>query len=120
MRNQRTFSRLRDLLAFTLLLGCTVSLAVEVLDVPAAHAKKKKKSKKSSKKKAAPAPVEQAAEASPASNEIEEKELRTSGPAALEVPFSSKEFDNTAKADKKRDEAIEEIRVLIPKVNGDQ
>jgi len=77
--------------------------AGSVFDVEAAHAKKKKKKKKKkkSKKKSTAAAQKPAAE-----------EERT-GPATLKMEVRTKNFDNSAKADKKRDELIKEIKELL-------
>lgn len=123
MRNKRPLRRLRDLLALVVLIGVASPLVVEVVSIPEAHARKKKSSNKKQSKKASPKPAEKAAASKAGEGEQAtpaEDTLRTSGPAAMQMPFSEKEFDNTARADKKRDEAIEEIRTLIPKVKGEQ
>lgn len=109
----RLLRRLREALITLAVVTVAAPLVVEVVDIPAAHAKKKKR-----KKKKRPAKKqEQKAEAPPPAPE---EELRTTGPATLKMPMSEKDFDNSAKADKKRDEAIEEIRGLLPKVRGSQ
>lgn len=100
------------LLVESLANGTTVDVDV---GVPSAHAKKKrrrKRKKKSSKKKAA------AKKTAKPEEKDDAQELRTTGPARLQLPVSEKEFDNSAKADRKRDESIEEIRTLLPKVKG--
>lgn len=114
MRNTRPIRTLRELLLFFLIAGVATPLVVEVVDVPEAHARKKRKKRKS--KKAAPKAEEKLTEGPGGGAE----ELRTTGPAAIQQPFSEKEFDNSKKADKKRDEAIAEIRTLLPKVKGGQ
>ena len=80
----------------------------------AAAAKKKKKAvaeeptTEKSDKKAAVVP------------ETPKEELRTTGPATIQRDaFSEKEFENSAKAEKKRDEQIKEIKDLLGKMKTD-
>lgn len=81
--------------------------------------KKKKKAKKDDAKDDKKADKKDdkkdgAAEKAPA-----DEALRTTGPATIQRDaFAEKKFDNSAKADKKRDEAIEEIKKVLPKVTG--
>jgi TolA-binding protein len=107
---QRNASRLRQFLLSAFMMTATVAFIADVAYAPSAQAKRKKrkkssKSKKSSNDKKAdgPAPSE---------------ELRSTGPATLALPLKEKDFDNSQKADKKRDEQIAEIRELLPKTKG--
>lgn len=103
--------RLRELAMALAALTATAPVLVQIASVPAAHAKKKAR-----KSKASPA---QPQEAPKAAEKPADEELRTTGPASLKVPMSVKNFDNSAKADKRRDQAIEEIKSLLPKVKGE-
>ena len=48
------------------------------------------------------------------------EELRTTGPATIQRDaFADKKFENSAKAEKKRDEQIKEIQKLLEKLKGD-
>ena len=52
--------------------------------------------------------------------ETPKEELRTTGPATIQRDaFSEKEFENSAKAEKKRDEQIKEIKDLLGKMKPD-
>lgn len=106
-------NRLQQRLALWTALGVAVSMGAPFVSqapiVAAAHAKKKRK-KRRKKAKKAPAPKKADAKKS-------DEDLRA-GPAAIALPFSEKEFENTARADKKRDEAIKEIQSLLSKVKG--
>lgn len=113
----RLLRRLREMLVTLSLFAVAAPLVVQVIDIPAAHAKKKKKKRKKKSKKASKKKEEAKAEEAPTKPE---EELRTTGPAALKIPMSEKDFDNSAKADKKRDEVIEELRALLPKIDGEK
>jgi cellulose synthase operon protein C len=122
-------SPLRALLVVSVVFGAS---SIEVGDAgptfQGAHAAKKKK-KKSEEKADEPADAKKAdaKKADAKDGKAEEKApavdeaLRTTGPANIQRDaFAEKKFDNSAKADKKRDEAIEEIKKLLPKVKGGQ
>jgi tetratricopeptide (TPR) repeat protein len=122
MRQKRSFRTLRELLLSLFILSVATPLVVEIAEVPSAHAKKKRKKKRKKKKKKNDSKAdksEEKATAGPGGGQ-EQAELRTTGPAQIAQPFSDKEFDNSKKADKKREEAIEEIKELLPKVKGPQ
>lgn len=118
---------------FTLILFAFIApVVVGEPAISTAHAKKKakKKAKKTDKKdkksaadkKASEAKTDDAkADAAPEQAEPE-AELRTTGPARLKAPEAktTAQKDLTKKADKKRDEQIEEIRNLLPRVTGEQ
>lgn len=105
---------------FALAFGAEVS--PEGVSLPAAHAAKKKGDKKdeakSDDKKADDAKAGDA-KAGDKKEEKKDEALRTTGPASIKRDaFSAKQFDNSAKADKKRDEQIDEIKGLLPKMHG--
>ena len=107
------FRRLREMVISFSTLSVAIPVTAVVVELPAAEAqaKKKKKSRKTAKTQA---------KAPEAKQEPTQPELRTTGPASLKIPMSEKNFDNSAKADVRRDAAIEEIRNLLPKVKGGQ
>ncbi len=104
-------------LRFAVVAGLTFSLAsVDVgpqgLTIAAARAAKKKK--------AAPKADEKKAEDKKAGDAPAKEELRTTGPANIKrEAFSEKAFENSAKAEKKRDETINEIKALLGKLKPD-
>jgi tetratricopeptide (TPR) repeat protein len=111
-------NRVRLLFVAGLFLIVASPMVTQVQVIPnAAAAKKKKKKKKKSKKKASKSDEGKKEDGGEAKKG---EELRTSGPAKMKMPFSEKKFDNSSKADVKRDEAIAEIRNLLPKMNGPQ
>ena len=112
---RNVFRRLREVVISFSTLSVAIPVTAVVVELPAAEAqaKKKKKSRKSKKAKT------QATATAP-TQEPAQPELRTTGPASLKIPMSEKNFDNSAKADVRRDAAIEEIRNLLPKVKGGQ
>jgi TolA-binding protein len=118
-----SFRRTPSILLFGFALGLMAPALVGEAPIPAASAKKKKKKSKKSnkaneaKKDAAPAAAP-APEEAPA--EEADTELRTTGPARLELPVTEKAMDLSAKADGKRDETIAEIKQILPKVTGEQ
>ncbi|MEE2901161.1 MAG: hypothetical protein VYC39_02480, partial [Myxococcota bacterium] len=94
-------------------------------EVPAALAKKKKKkrkkrkkrAKRKSKKKKKSAAAKKKTVAEPEAEKKEEDPLARKGAASfkVETTIDTKKFDKSAQADAKRDEAIEELKKLIPK-----
>jgi len=128
-----TMSFARFLFTF-LVLALVAPVVVGDAPVPSAHAKKKAKKKskkaKSSSKAKDDAKKDDAKAADAKSDEKgegevppePEPELRTTGPARLKAPEAktTAQKDLTEKADKKRDEQIEEIRTLLPRVSGEQ
>jgi cellulose synthase operon protein C len=105
-------------------------------EVPAAHAQAKKKDKKKKKgddkkdddKKADEEKSDEKVgdqkekkDEKRAAEAPKEEKLRTTGPAQIKTPVATdSKIDLSAKADKKRDEAIKEIEKLLPKVKGEQ
>ncbi|MCC7071088.1 MAG: tetratricopeptide repeat protein [Deltaproteobacteria bacterium] len=116
-----TLSPLRALAFLVLgLFALNAEIGPQGLGVASAAAAKKKKSdkkdEKKDEKKAADKKDDKAAEKG---EEKKDEALRTTGPASIKRDaFSAKQFDNSAKADKKRDEQIEEIKGLLPKMHG--
>jgi TolA-binding protein len=111
-------------LSAAVFVGLSVEVSTTGLAFPAAHAKKGKRADKSDDKKDDDKKADDKKaddkKAAPEEKKADEA-LRTTGPAQIQRDaFSEKKFDNSAKADKKRDEAIEEIKKLLPKVKGGQ
>jgi TolA-binding protein len=112
---------------------CLAFAAVSLVDqggVPAAMAKAKKKAAKDADKPADKAdPKEKDAkdakdpkekDKKPVEEPKKEEALRTTGPAAIARDvFDGKKFDNSAKAEKKRDEAVKELQNLLDKTKPD-
>src|SRR3990172_1120733 len=118
-----TLSPLRALAFVVLgLVAFNVEIGPHGVGVAAAAAAKKKKSDKKGDGKAGEKKDEKAGDKKADDKKPEEKKdeaLRTTGPASIKRDaFSAKQFDNSAKADKKRDEQIEEIKGLLPKMHG--
>ncbi len=110
---------LRFALLTTLFFGAaSMDLTSDGPAIAAAHAAKKKKKGAAAKakddaKKAA-ADAKKAADAKAAEEEAPKEELRTTGPATIKrEAFSEKEFENSKKAEAKRDESITTIKDLL-------
>jgi tetratricopeptide (TPR) repeat protein len=111
-------------LVIALACGFVVSIAAQPAAKAEDAAKKKSKKKKAKKKakddEAASTDAEGGDEAKPAASEEEKKEeatLKRTGAANLKIDtaIDQKQFARTQQADQKRDEAIEELKKLIPK-----
>lgn len=120
---------------FAFLLATSVSfIATQVLDVQVADAKRKKKRKKRKKRKKAAAKKAGTCQVDKdcgkgkqckaakcvAAEKKPEEDLRSTGPAKLHIPRVDKDFDHSAKADKKRDEVIKDIKKILPTMRGPQ
>jgi TolA-binding protein len=124
----RSVSSLVRLLAITtaLFFGASFEIGADGVTIAAAHAaKKKKKDDKKSDAKADEKSDDKKSDKKADDKKADDKaapadeKLRTTGPAQLQRDaFSSKQFDNSAKADRKRDEQIEEIKKVLPKMRG--
>ncbi len=100
--------------AAAVFVGASLEVSAEGVSFAAAHAKPKKAKKVEAKKADDKKAEDKKADAPKA-----EEKLRTTGPAQIERDaFSEKKFENTAKADKKRDQQIAEIKGLLPKMRG--
>jgi len=94
--------------------AASVELTPSGPTVASAQAAKKKKKKKKSDDDGKAADAKAADGKAP---EAPKEELRTTGPANIQRDaFSEKEFENSAKAEKKRDEQITEIKDLLGKM----
>lgn len=107
-------------LRFALITGmffgaASIDLTTDVPTFAAASAKKKKKAATEE-----PAPAADKAKGDKKATAVPDapkEELRTTGPATIQRDaFSEKEFENSAKAEKKRDEQIKEIKDLLGKM----
>ncbi len=103
--------------------AASVELGPDGPALTGAHAaKKKKKGADDADDKGDVAGAEKAAKKSAEKGdkrapEPAKEELRTTGPATIQRDaFSEKQFENSAKAEKKRDEQIEEIKALLAKL----
>ncbi len=109
-------------LSFVLFLAGTIDVTPQGLSFPAAMAKKKKKKHHRRDDKKADKKSDKKADAKKGDDKKDDADeaLRTTGPATIQRQdaLSSKEFDNSKKADAKRDEEIAEIKGLLPKVHG--
>ena len=110
---------LRVALLTSLFFGAaSVEITSDGVSVSAAQARKKKKSKKS--KKAEAAKKEEPAAAAGKEDTPANQELRTTGPATIQrEAFSEKQFENSARAETKRNEQIKEIKDLLGKLKPD-
>ncbi len=106
---------LRFALITSLFFGvASVDVTPEGVGFTSALAAKKKKKKSSKKKEDKPADDKKS---TPVPEEPKGEELRTTGPANIQrEAFGEKEFENSAKAEKKRDETIKEIKDLLGKM----
>ena len=121
----RLHRRLRGLWLMVLL-GTAAAVLVTAVDPVVVMAKRKKKKakkrkrsgKKAAAKKAAPRPEEEAKPEAPAEEEeVKREEIRTTGPAKLKTPVTLKSFDNSAKAQAKRDDQIDSIKQVLVTMN---
>ena len=109
-------------LRFALITGlffgaASVDVSPTGLEVAAASAAKKKKKKSDEPKADADKGDKKAASGGDAPAAAPKEELRTTGPATIQRDaFSEKGFENSAKAEKKRDEQIKEIKDLLGKM----
>jgi tetratricopeptide (TPR) repeat protein len=110
-------SKLSVRFAFMVAIAFGVSGVVQTasLEPAAAHAKKAKPKGKKDDKKADSKSDEKKAPA--AAEPKKEDQLRTTGPANIQrEAFDAKKFDRSSAAEKKRDEAISEIKTLLGKL----
>ncbi len=122
---------------FALFLATTVSFVVtQVVDIQVAEARRKhKKRKKRKKRRRHKKKVNKGTQCKVdkdcgkdkvckahkcVAGEKKPEGLRTTGPAKLRIPRNDKDFDHSAKADKKRDEVIKDIKKILPTMHGPQ